>query len=104
MYYFGWCFCDTPRVLHSVLDYYAAPFNWNYLTLLSLQFHCCTSLTGVYLQWNGVFISNNSAVFISDIENADINRLQCITDRMPCCSSSQTGEWYFPDGGGAVPV
>ena len=20
MYYFGWYFCDTPRVLHSVLD------------------------------------------------------------------------------------
>ena len=22
MHNLGWCFCDTPRVLHSVLDYY----------------------------------------------------------------------------------
>ena len=24
MYYFGWYFCDTPRVLHSVLDFFSA--------------------------------------------------------------------------------
>ena len=51
-----------------------------------------------------MFLANNGAVFISDIGNADNNRLQCISDRMPCCRSSQTGEWYFPDGGMVQPI
>ena len=61
-------------------------------------------VTGVYLQRDGVFLPDNSAVFISDIGNVDNNRLQCLTDRTPCCGSSQTGEWNFPGGGGTVPV
>ena len=33
------------------------------------------------------------------------NGLQCVTDRMPCCSSqvSRAGDWHFPDDGGMVP-
>ena len=52
-----------------------------------------------------MFLPDNSAVFISDIGDADNNRLQCITDRTPCCSSlpNRAGEWYFPDDGGIVP-
>ena len=52
-----------------------------------------------------MFIPNNSAIFISDIGNAGNNRLQCITDRMPCCSTqpNRAGEWNFPGGRGLVP-
>ena len=51
-----------------------------------------------------MFLANNSAVSIFDIGDANNNRLQCITDRVPCCSAMATraGEWYFPDGRGMV--
>ena len=52
-----------------------------------------------------MFLASNNAVFISDIGDADNNRLQCITDRMPCCvSPDRVGEWYFPDGGMVQPI
>ena len=60
--------------------------------------------TGVYLSLNGTVHSNNSDILISEIGNANNNRLQCITDRMPCCRSEAVGEWYFPDNGGVVPL
>ena len=41
---------------------------------------------------------------ISEIGNSVDNRLQCITDRMPCCGSEGVGEWYFPGDGGMVPT
>ena len=41
---------------------------------------------------------------ISEIGNSIDNRLQCITDRMPCCRSEAVGEWYFPGDGGMVPI
>ena len=52
-----------------------------------------------------MFLANNSAVFIFDIGDASNNRLQCITDKKPCCSAMATrvGEWYFPGNGGMVP-
>ena len=61
-------------------------------------------LTGVYLNWNGMFLSNNSAVYISDIGQSFNTRLQCITDRMPCCATSpnDAGEWFFPDDSGST--
>ena len=37
---------------------------------------------------------------ISDIGREDNNRLQCVTDRMPCC---MVGNWFFPGDGGRVP-
>ena len=51
-----------------------------------------------------MFLANNSAIFISDIGNTE-NRLQCITDRMPCCiTPDRVGEWYFPGGGMVQPI
>ena len=48
---------------------------------------------------------NNSAIQITEIgeTNPDTslnNGLQCITDRMPCCSTlpNRHGGWLFPDG------
>ena len=63
-------------------------------------------LTGVYLSQNGMFLANNSAVYISDIGESSNTRLQCITDRMPCCASepNRAGEWFFPDMGSVVPT
>ena len=61
-------------------------------------------ITGVYLNWNGMFLSNNSAVYISDIGESPNTRLQCTTDRMPCCATSpnDAGEWFFPGNGGST--
>ena len=44
-------------------------------------------------------------MMISDIGREDNNRLQCVTDRIPCCQSNSpaVGNWFFPDDGGAVP-
>ena len=55
--------------------------------------------TGVYLNQNGMFLANNSAVYISDIGESTNSRLQCITDRMPCCAAqaNEAGEWFFPN-------
>ena len=68
--------------------------------------HIFLSLTGVYLVYNGIFLANNSAVFISDIGETINTRLQCVTDRIPCCATSPhiAGEWLFPDEGGVVPM
>ena len=60
------------------------------------------TLVGVYLSLKRSLYSNNSVISITEIgETApdDISQnegLQCITDRMPCCT--RTGEWYFPNG------
>ena len=58
---------------------------------------------GIYLSLNGTVYSNNSVIMISEIGNHIGNGLQCVTDRMPCCTAqpniSSTGDWFFPDGG-----
>ena len=70
----------------------------HYLTL------SLTNNTGTYLVHNSMALANNSAVFISDVGSTVNNRLQCTTDRMPCCSSNLVGEWFFPGDGGMVPA
>ena len=40
---------------------------------------------------------------ISDIGSTGNDRLQCVTDRMPCCQTPAAGNWFFPDNEGAVP-
>ena len=55
---------------------------------------------------NGRVYPNNSVILITEIgETFSNNGLQCITDRMPCCSTApnRAGEWYFPGDGGLVP-
>jgi hypothetical protein len=47
--------------------------------------------------------ANNSVIPIAEIEETtdSVNTgLQCITDRMPCCTAAgaRIGEWFFPDG------
>ena len=47
--------------------------------------------------------ASNSAIQITEIgeTNATSNTgLQCITDRIPCCSATpnRLGNWFFPDG------
>ena len=61
---------------------------------------------GVYLLRDGTFLANDSAIYISDIGNPDsvYTRLQCVTDRMSCCTTNPTGEWFFPNTQEAVPV
>lgn len=53
-----------------------------------------------------MLLANNSAVFISDIGDTTNTRLQCVTDRLPCCDSEPNGagEWFFPEKGGVVPT
>ena len=58
---------------------------------------------GVYLSLREVVYANNSAIQITEIgeTNSMTNSgLQCITDRMPCCSTApnRLGEWLFPNG------
>ena len=52
----------------------------------------------------GTFLANDSAVYISDIGNSDSTRLQCVTDRLSCCMTNPTGEWFFPNTQEAIPV
>ena len=59
---------------------------------------------GVYLSLNGVFLTNNSDILITDIGTSS-EPLVCTTDRMPCCRTpTAIGEWNFPDGEGLVPT
>ena len=55
-------------------------------------------MTGVYLKLKGVVQTNNSVILVTEIgETGDA--VQCITDRMPCCSSNgASGQWSFPNG------
>ena len=57
---------------------------------------------GVYLALRGVFIANNSQVNIRNIgqsSDSPNGALQCITDKIPCCSQNpRHGEWYLPNG------
>ena len=57
-------------------------------------------LLGVYLSLERKVYANNSDIPITEIDT----RLQCITDKMPCCAAfnDKTGDWFFP-GGTAVP-
>ena len=79
----------------------------------SITVNPCTYHAGVYLFLKGVVHPNNTAIMISEIGETDIsanppansnNGLQCVTDRIPCCRISRTGEWYFPGSGGTVPT
>ena len=64
--------------------------------------------TGVYLSLKGSVYSNNSIIFVNEIGETNAspmaphtpqNGLQCITDRMPCCSNpNRLGEWLYPNG------
>ena len=59
---------------------------------------------GVYLSLNGVFLTNNSNVLITDIGTTS-QPLVCTTDRMPCCRGvNANGEWLFPNNGSQVPL
>ena len=64
-------------------------------------------LLGVYLSLKGVIYANNSFITITEIGESNSftsphqnDGVQCISDRMPCCSSSsfRAGHWFFPDG------
>ena len=48
--------------------------------------------------------ANNSVIPITEIGETSNTRLQCITDKMPCCGKpNKFGEWLFP-GGKNVPI
>ena len=55
--------------------------------------------SGVALTLNGVNLTNNSIVAMSDIETG-VAALVCATTYRPCCSSFENPEtqWYFPNG------
>ena len=95
-------FCNIACFANSqVFLLVSSIYSLNFEFFFEIHMH---DIVGVYLQRNGVFLANNSAVFISDIGDASNNRLQCITDRMPCCAKpNRVGEWYFPGNGGMVP-
>ena len=67
------------------------------------------TLAGVYLTLKGSIYPNGSIIFVNDIGESNStspmapsqrqNGLQCVTDRMPCCSSPHMlGDWFFPNG------
>jgi hypothetical protein len=55
--------------------------------------HCGCTDVGVYLLQGETVYSHNSFIFIEET-----TKLQCITDRRPCCMVVRLGQWYFPDG------
>lgn len=66
--------------------------------------HCLCWYTGVYLSLHGTIYANNSLIPINGIGETDFealsnsHELQCVTDKLLCCRSARTGEWYFPNG------
>ena len=64
------------------------------------------TILGVYLSLKGIVYANNSVISITEIGETDTSmsppldsRLQCITDRMPCCRHYYyAGQWLYPDG------
>ena len=60
----------------------------------------------MFLQLNGVRLTNNGLVDIDDIPDgatvgfhtAVANALMCVTGLVECCNPPKLGEWYFPDG------
>ena len=55
---------------------------------------CGAADVGVYLLRGETVYSNNSLIFIEET-----TKLQCITDRMPCCATppNRVGQWQFPN-------
>ena len=57
--------------------------------------------SGVYLALRGVHITNNSNIIARNIGQTSDNpngALQCITDKLRCCSQNpRLGEWYLPN-------
>ena len=67
------------------------------------------TLIGVYLSLRGTVYVNNDVIPITEIGETNTTSntgLQCITDRMPCCTAvgARAGDWYFPDGTTVLPV
>ena len=61
----------------------------------------CQWTSGVYLHHNGVFLENDSRMFINEIganTKSSQSAVVCTSDRIPCCRAIQHGEWKFPDG------
>ena len=53
----------------------------------------------VSLSLKGVFIANNSYVFVRDIGEGDAAALLCHTNKTDCCGYPyRLGEWYYPNG------
>ena len=56
------------------------------------------SSTDVYLSLNGEVIPNHGYVEISDIGSSDTTALLCHTSRPPPLGSTNSGDWFTPDG------
>ena len=67
--------------------------------MLSVHISFYYRISGVDLTLNGVTLSNNSIVAMTDIGTGDA-ALVCTTTYTPCCTSFQNPEthWYFPNG------
>lgn len=55
-------------------------------------------IAGVYLRLNGTRYANDSEILMFEIGREDSQALQCVTSKRPCCKTSRTGQWYFPNG------
>jgi len=56
------------------------------------------NLSGVGLTLNGMSLTNNSIVDMTDIGTGNA-ALACTTTYTPCCgSANQETQWYFPNG------
>ncbi len=54
-------------------------------------------IVGVHLLLNGARYVNNSEILIFEI-GQDNEALQCVTNKIPCCRTTRTGQWYYPNG------
>ena len=66
--------------------------------LLVVEVKCQTA---PYVSFMGQSLANNSYVDISQVGTSDSSSIQCHTDLMTCCRSTEgynRGDWYFPNG------
>ena len=64
----------------------------------------------MFLYLGSTIYANNSNVFVTAIgrnypssDDPNNGPLQCVTDRIPCCSPIRFGEWFFPNGTQVLP-
>ena len=76
------------------------PVVWIFLYLMS-QACYCEGEEYPHVSFNGIVLANHSYVNLLLVNNTESGSIQCHTDLMTCCRSTNgvhRGDWFFPNG------